>query len=59
MRAHNRKLVMGSDAIQNIVVGDKILELELTPGQTRNIDQNIEARGKVTSIIVTSTSNEQ
>ena len=59
IRAHNRKSVMGSDAVQNIVVGDKILELILNPEQSRKIEENIEAKGRVTSIIVTSTSNEQ
>ena len=50
---------MGSDAVQNIVVGEKIVELILEPGKNRHIEENIEAKGIVTSIIVTSTSNEQ
>ena len=59
MRAHNRKSVMGSDAVQNIVVGDKTLELVINPGQGLNIEESLEAKGRVTSIFVTSTSHEQ
>lgn len=58
IRAHNRKSVMGSDAVQNIVVGDKILNATLKPGEQRKFNENIKPGNRVTSIIVTITSKE-
>ena len=53
IRAHSRRSVMGSDAIQNIVVGDKVIHVTLKPGEKRSFNETLKTYSGVTNIVVT------
>lgn len=59
IRAHRRQSVMGSDAVQNIVVADKLLHETLNPGEVRHFNDSITPNSGVTNIVVTIVSKEK
>jgi len=60
IRAHRRQNTStgGAGAIQNVVAGDKVLKIMLSPGEKRIFKETLIPNGRVTNIVVTITSNE-
>lgn len=60
IRAHRRQSnnTGGVGAIQNVVAGDKVLKIILSPGEKRSFKETLISNGRVTNIVVTITSNE-
>ena len=57
IRAHRRRYM--GDAVQNYVVGDKVLHTTLDPGEKHQYSETLESNSFVTNIVVTITSREK
>lgn len=59
IRAHKRESVLGSDAIRNIVINEKVLHLIINPGVTKPFSEELNTRRRPTQIVVTISSKEK